>query len=375
MLTIAPNQIVRILILVSLLMCTSVGIFAATVTHTQWGRDKDGTPVELYILSVGAAEVRIATYGARIVSIRVPDRDGHVANVVLGYDVLDPYLETRSVKGATIGRYANRIAKGQFTLNGTAYQVPVGRDGNALHGGPVGFDRKVWQAKQIKDGVEMSLKSPDGDMGFPGDLTLHVAFTLLQQKGGYAVRLVYTATTDKTTVVNFTNHAYFNLSGDPATPVLKDLARINANMFTPVDSTGIPTGVLEPVVGTALDFRAAHAIGERIPEHGYDNNLVLAHTDDKIPVAEVDDPASGRTMQVFTSEPAMQFFVPLPSASAPGQSGQNSPATAAFCLETQHFPDSPNHPNFPSTTLQLGASLRSTTTYVFGVSQVPIIQR
>jgi aldose 1-epimerase len=368
MLTIAPNQIVRLLLFVSLLMSTPLGMFAATVTHTQWGKDKDGTPVELYILSAGASEVRIATYGARIVSIRVPDRDGHVANVVLGYDVLDPYLETRTVRGATIGRYANRIAKGQFTLNGTAYQVPVGRDGNALHGGPVGFDRKVWQAKQIKNGVEMSLKSLDGDMGFPGNLTLHVAFTLLQQKVGYAVRLAYTATTDKTTVVNFTNHAYFNLSGDPATPVLKDIARINADMFTPVDSAGIPTGVLEPVAGTALDFRVAHAIGDRIPEHSYDNNLVLAsHTDDKVPVAEVDDPASGRTMQVFTSEPAMQFFVPMPPASA---AGQNSPATAAFCLETQHFPDSPNHPNFPSTTLQPGASLRSTTTYVFGVSQV-----
>jgi aldose 1-epimerase len=254
---------IRLALLVLFLIQTRFEMRAATVSHTQWGVDKDGTPVEVYVLSDGVAEVRIATYGARIVSVRVPDRDGHIANVVMGPDGLDGYLETHSVAGATIGRYANRIAKGKFILEGTAYEIPVGRDGNALHGGGVGFDRKVWRAKEIEDGVEMTLESPDGDMGFPGKLTLHVAFSLERQKGQYALHLTYTATTDKTTVVNLTNHSYFNLSGDPAIPVLKDIARIDANTYTPVDATHIPTGELAQVAGTAFDFarRTRSAIG------------------------------------------------------------------------------------------------------------------
>jgi aldose 1-epimerase len=362
-----PTLFATVVFFVWTMIGTPCRMSAATVTHTQWGTDRSGTPVELYILSAGSAEVRIATYGARIVSIRVPDRNGRIANILVGPDVLDTYLQSHSVAGATIGRYANRIANGKFTLDGATYQIPVRRDGNALHGGTVGFDQKVWHARKIRDGVEMTLESPDGDMGFPGNLTLHVAFTLVRWKERYALRLIYSATTDKTTVVNFTNHAYFNLSGDPTTPVLQDVARIGADMFTPVDPSGIPTGELNPVAGTAFDFRAAHAIGDRIPERSYDNNLVLASHTDRVPVAEVDDPASGRRMQVFTSEPAIQFFVPRPPVSSPEQSKQDSPPTEAFCLETQHFPDSPNHPGFPSTTLRPGTPFHSTTTYVFGV--------
>jgi aldose 1-epimerase len=329
------------------MLSTPFRMSAAIVSSMQWGTDKNGTPVELYILSDGAAEVRIATYGARIVSIRVPDRNGRIANVVVGPDVLESYLQNHTVAGATIGRYANRIANGKFTLDGITYQITVWHDGNALHGGTVGFDQKVWQARPIKDGIEMTLQSPDGEMGFPGSLTLHVAFTLRQLKDRYALRLTYFATTNKATVVNFTNHSYFNLSGDSTTPVLEDIARIGANMFTPVDQTGIPTGELKDVAGTAFDFRAAHAIKDRIPDRSYDNNLILAPHTDRVPVAEVDDPVSGRMMQVFTSEPAIQLFVPRPSVSTPNQAKQPSPATAAFCLETQHFPNSPNPSQFP----------------------------
>jgi len=325
--------------------------------------------VDLFTITAPRIEVKVATYGARIVSIRVPDRTGQMSNVLVGPDSLPGYLENRgSVMGATIGRYANRIAGGEFTLNGAKYSIPKNNNGNALHGGTAGFDRKVWEARSISNGVEMTLASPDGDMGFPGKLTVRVSFTVSERHGNSALVLSYFAETDKPTVLNLTNHAFFNLSDDVTTSVFGDAALINADKYTPVNQTGIPTGAIAPVEGTPYDFRALHAIGEKAPERGYDNNFVLRSTSLEDLAAEVDDAASGRTLQVFTTEPGLQFFVPRFPSPPPAADGARRPSLAAFCLETQHFPDSPNQPAFPSTVLPAGKLFQSTTVYVFGVN-------
>jgi aldose 1-epimerase len=361
----------RTWILAAVILYTQVALGQSTVTRTSWGKDANGTPVELFTITAPNIEVKLATYGARIVSIRVPNRTGQMSNVLVGPDSLAGFLENRtSVMGATIGRYANRVAGGEFTLNGTKYNIPKNNGGNALHGGTVGFDRKVWNAKIIPNGVEMSLVSPDGDMGFPGNLTVHVSFTLSERHGKPALVLNYFAETNKPTVLNLTNHAFFNLSDDLATSVMGDAALINADKYTPVSQTGIPTGVLEPVQGTPYDFQVLRPIGEMAPERGYDNNFVLrsASVDDL--AAEVDDPASGRSLQVFTTEPGLQFFVPRFPPPPPAADGTRRIPLAAFCLETQHFPDSPNHPAFPSTVILPGKTFQSTTVYVFGLNPV-----
>ncbi|MDR3727523.1 MAG: galactose mutarotase [Terracidiphilus sp.] len=342
---------------------------AATVTHAPWGKDASSTPVELYTMTLGKAEVAVTTYGARIVSVRVPNKNGGVANVIVGRDSVQGYMDpAASARGATIGRYANRIAGGKFTLDGNQYQIPINRGGNALHGGTIGFDRKVWQAREVKDGVEMTLVSPDGDMGFPGKLTVHVRFTLTQRQGSPVLNIEYAAESDKATVINFTNHAYFNLADDSNESVMDDLAIINANSYTPVDASGIPLGSVDPVAGTPLDFRTRRAIGDGIPERGYDHNFVLRSPGLKSPAAEVQDLKSGRAIQVFTTEPGLQFFMPRVSPPvSDSHSSLTHPLSNAFCLETQHFPDAPNHPQFPSTVLRPGKPYRSTTIYVFGV--------
>lgn len=371
------------------LLCAPLALAAATVTDEPWGKTPSGDAVSLYTITAPHAEVKLSTYGARIVSIRVPNAQGAMGDVVLGFDSVDGYLTGRtSVMGATVGRFANRIAGGQFTLDGATYQIPKNNGNNALHGGTIGFDRKVWSAKKVADGVEMTLVSPDGDMGFPGNLTVHVVFTLKERHGSPALSIHYTATTDKATVVNFTNHSYFNLANDSQSPVLDVKATFQADAFTPADPGGIPTGEIKPVDGTPVDFRQTHTIGERIPPRGYDNNMVLRSPGINHVAAFIEDPSSGRTLQVFTTEPAIEFYSPLfsgpppaaaqapPAASAP-PSGATPPAAdaprrpapmAAFCLETQHFPDSPNHANFPSTVLRPGKKFGSTTIYVFGVS-------
>jgi aldose 1-epimerase len=359
----------RTWILTALLLFTQVASAEPTVTRTPWGKDANGTPVDLYTITAPHIEVKLATYGARIVSIRVPNRTGQMTSVIVGPDSLPGFLENRSsVMGATIGRYANRIAGGEFTLNGTKYTIPKNNGGNALHGGTIGFDRKVWDAKIIRNGVEMSLVSPDGDMGFPGSLTVHVTFALSERHGNPALVLSYFAETDKPTVLNLTNHAFFNLSDDLATSVMGDAALINADKYTPVNQASIPTGAMEAVQGTPYDFRVLHPIGDNAPERGYDNNFVLRSTSIDDLAAEVDDPASSRTLQVFTTEPGLQFFVPRFPAPPPGPDGARRVPIAAFCLETQHFPDSPNQPAFPSTVNLPGKPFQSTTVYVFGVN-------
>lgn len=345
-------------------------LHAVTVTSQPWGKDQAGNAVELYTLKDKNAEVQLTTYGARIVSISVPNKSGQRNSVVLGSPDLQGYLNGRvPFAGATIGRFANRIAGGKFTLNGKSYETPKNNGNNTLHGGRMGFDRKVWSAKPTARGVIMSLVSPDGDMGFPGKLTVSVDFELRRQKGAPALSIAYTAQCDQPTVINFTNHSYFNLADDASTPVFDDIARIDADKYTPTDARGIPTGAIEPVEGTPFDFRQAHAIGKSIPERGYDNNFVLRDHKASAAIADVSDPVSGREVQVFTDEPGLQLYVPKfpgppPNVSAPPRRG-----TQAFTLETQHFPDSPNQPSFPTTTLMPGSTFHSTTTYVFTVKR------
>jgi aldose 1-epimerase len=277
------------LVFLAACLCIQPAVSAATVTHADWGQDAAGAPVELYTIASAKAEVKVTTYGARIVSIRVPNRKGEMGDVVLGHDSVQGYMNGGAVMGATIGRYANRIDHGQFTLDGQAYHILTGANSIALHGGTVGFDVKTWAAKQIPDGVEMTLVSPDGDMGFPGSLTMHVRFTLVEFHGDPALKIEYLATTDKPTVVNFTNHSYFNLGDDSSTPVFGDQTRIDADSYTPFDSRSIPTGEIASVAGTPYDFRNLHAISEQMPERGWDGNFVLRAPGLKMPAAEVDD--------------------------------------------------------------------------------------
>ena len=351
-------------------MAAGGALRAVTVTSEPWGKDQAGNAVDLYTLKDKDVEVKLTTYGARIVSISVPNKSGQMNSVVLGAPDLQGYTMGRvPFAGATIGRFANRIAGGKFSLNGKTYETPKNNGANTLHGGPMGFDRKVWNAKPTAGGVIMSLVSPDGDMGFPGKLTVSVDFELRRQKGAPALSIAYTAQSDQPTVINFTNHSYFNLADDPATPVFNDIARINADKYTPTDPRGIPTGTIDPVEGTPFDFREAHAIGKQIPERGYDNNWVLREHKASAAVAEVSDPVSGRDVQVFTDEPGLQFYVPKFPPPPPNSNLPPRRGTQAFTLETQHFPDSPNEPSFPTTTLLPGSTFHSTTTYVFTVKR------
>ena len=341
-----------------------------------WGHTADGAAVPIYTLTSGQIEVRVTAYGAHLVSVKAPDRAGKLADVVLGYDELSTYLiKPNPYIGAIVGRYGNRIAGGKFTLDGKTYQIPLNEPTNALHGGPKGFDQYVWQAHEVPDGVEFTLVSPDGDMGFPGKLTAKVRYTLK----GNTLRIDYSATTDKATVVNLTNHAYFNLHGDDKGNILDQLMQINADRYTPVNANLIPTGELAPVAGTPMDFRKPEVIGARINADnqqlkiagGYDFNWVLNGKAGTLrPAAIVTDPVSGRQLTVETTEPGIQFYSGnFLDGTFTGRHGVKYGKHAGLCLETQHYPDSPNHPDFPSTTLRPGETMHSTTTFTFGVAK------
>lgn len=358
----------------------SVAALAATVTKADWGKTPDGAKVEVYTLTQGKNEVRLITYGARVLSIRTPDKNGNVADIALGHSSIQGYVDDKSTYfGAIVGRYGNRIAHGKFTLDGKTYTVPANNNGNALHGGPVGFDRKVWAAKIVPNGVEFSLISPPGDMGFPGTLTAHVTYTLSGEANGAALKIAYEASTDAPTVVNLTNHTYFNLSGKPGSTILDHQLTLNADHYTPVDSGLIPTGNMDAVAGTPMDFRTSHAIGERINDsfpqlklgNGYDHNWILNGPNGIVkPVATVKEVTSGRTLTVTTTEPGVQFYSGnFLDGTQTGLNGEKIPFRGGFCLETQHYPDSPNHPGFPTTTLLPGKPMHSVTVFQFGVTK------
>jgi len=345
---------------------------ATTVQHSTFGHMPDGKAVEIYTLKSSAVELQVMTYGSRVVSLDTKDRNGKMGNIVLGYASFDQYLkDPKTYFGSVPGRYANRIANGKFTLEGKGYQITTNDGPNALHGGKVGFADLNWSGKEIPSGVEFTLVSPDGDQGFPGTLTAHVRYTLNDNK----VVIQYSATTDKPTVINLTNHAYFNLSGDGSGTILNEQMKIDADKFTPVNSTLIPTGQLAPVAGTPFDFTSPHVIGERINAsndqlklgHGYDHNWVLRGKMGELhPAAQVYDPASGRVLSVETTEPGMQFYSGnFLDGTFKSRTGAKYEFRNGFCLETQHFPDSPNHPDFPSTELKPGQTYHSETTWTF----------
>lgn len=356
-----------------LLLC---GALRAEVQVVDWGTVPHVGTVHLFTLTDHDLRVQVTEYGARIVRIDAPDRVGRVSDVVLGYNNLAQYVtDPKDFFGAVVGRYGNRIAGGKFLLDGKQYQVPVNSKGNALHGGTVGFSSKVWQGRVVgNDAVELSLVSPDGDMGFPGQMLVKVRYTLRAHR----LRIEYEATTTKPTVINLTNHTYFNLAGQDRGDVLQQKLELQADSFTPVNAALIPTGEIAPVAGTPFDYRRLTPIGEHLGNKdeqlkltgGFDHNYVVRGNAGKLrKAAYAIDPASGRTLTVLTTEPGVQFYSGnFLSGAVQGYTGTWYKQHAGFCLETQHYPDSPNHPTFPSTVLQPGVRWRSTTIFVFGVS-------
>lgn len=348
------------------------------VSHGSFGKLPDGTGVESFTLtnSSGMA-VSVINYGGIITAIKVPDRRGKLGDVVLGYGSMQGYVKNPAYLGAIIGRYANRIGKAQFTLDGKTYHLAANNDGNTLHGGIKGFDKAVWQAKSFEKpgevGVTLTHTSPDGEEGYPGALAVRVTYTLDEAN---ELTLDYSATTDKPTVLNLTHHDYFNLAGEGSGDVMGHLMTINADRYTPVDATLIPLGALASVAGTPLDFRHPTPIGARIDSNdeqiklgvGYDHNFVINRTDNALATAaRVEEPKSGRVLEVRTTEPGVQFYSANHLDGFAGKAGHHYNKRNAFCLETQHYPDSPNEPNFPTTTLRPGAEFHSRTVYAFKV--------
>lgn len=336
------------------------------------GKSSDGTPIEGYTLrSEGGAIAKILSYGATLVKLWMPDRDGNLSDVVLGFDSAESYLGPHPHFGGIIGRYANRIAKGRFTLDGKEYRLDINNPPNSLHGGKLGFDRRMWTAKPSPDAstaaVHFSYMSADGEEGFPGNLNVGVAYTLTHNN---ELRIEYSAQTDKPTSLNLTNHSYFNFAG--AGDILGHVLQLDADSYTPVDSTLIPTGNILPVAGTPLDFRKPVAMGARIAElagnpGGYDHNFVVNGKPGTLRhAARVYDPETGREMEVWTTEPGIQFYSGnFLDGSINGKKGISYAKRSGFCLETQHYPDSVNHPAFPSVILRPGETYRQVTVFRF----------
>jgi aldose 1-epimerase len=344
-----------------------------------FGTTPEGAKVDVYTFTNGRVTISMLTWGATIQRVETPDRDGHAKNISLGFDNLPDYAALSPYFGATVGRYGNRIAKGRFTLDGHAYQIPINNGENALHGGTIGFDKKVWKAKVVQTssavGVAFTYVSPDGEMGFPGELTSTVTYTLDPEDN---LRIDYHATVaGKPTVLNLTNHVYFNLAGEGSGSIDGHVLQLNAPSYTPVDAGLIPTGEIAPVAGTPFDFNKPTAIGARIRDdhpqlvigRGYDHNFVLgkANSDGLRFAARFWEPESGRTVAVHTSQPGAQFYSGnFLDGTFQGIGNKSYRQGDAFAFETQHFPDSPNQPNFPSTVLRPGETFTSTTIYTFG---------
>jgi aldose 1-epimerase len=349
------------------------------ITKSAFGKLDDGTPVDLYTLrNRTGIEAKVITYGGIIVSLTTPDRNGKYDDIVLGFDSLASYVHDSPYFGAIVGRYANRIANGRFTLDGKTYQLPINNPPNSLHGGDRGFDKAVWEAAPFDraDGVGLVLShtSPDGDQGYPGTVRAQVTYTLTDKN---ELSVAYHATSDKATPINLSQHSYFNLGG-ARRDVLAHVLTLNADRYTPVDSTLIPTGKLASVAGTPFDFRTPTAIGARINDndeqlrygHGYDHNFVLVRAATGLThAAHVLEPTTGRTLDVYTDQPGLQFYTGnFLDGTLHGKQGHVYGFRYALCLETQHFPDSPNEPSFPSTILRPGAAFASRTVFVFGSS-------
>ena len=342
------------------------------VTTHSFGVLPSGTEAQLFTLSNSEVTLTLTTFGARVVSLLTKDREGVFADISLGYAAVEDYaIRTNAFFGATIGRYGNRIAHGQFELDSKRYRVPTNNGVNALHGGPVGFDQRNWTASVIPGGVEFTLISEDEDQGFPGSMHVSATYTL----EGDAISLRYRAESDAPTVVNLTNHTYFNLSGEGSGTVLDDEISIFADSITAIDEILIPTGELMPVAGTPFDFTSSRKIGSRIAEShpqllrakGYDHNFILRSSNTGLrEAARLRNAVSGRVLEVSTTEPGMQFYSGnFLDGSLVGKSGKPYARRGALCLETQHFPDSPNHPNFPSTVLRPGELYASETVWRF----------
>ncbi|HEY5907023.1 MAG TPA: aldose epimerase family protein [Vicinamibacteria bacterium] len=340
-----------------------------------WGKTATGETVELFTLrNAKGAEAKITSFGGTLVSLKAPDRKGRPEEITLGFDSPEPYIKGSPFFGSLVGRYGNRIAGGQFTLDGKVHSLPKNNGPNTLHGGTRGFDKVLWTGRELKTphgkGVELVYVSPDGDQGFPGTLRTKVVYSL---NDAGELRLEYEATTDKPTVVNLTNHAYFNLKGAVGGDILGHVLFIDADRITAVGPGLIPTGELKSVAGTPFDFRTATAIGARIDQKdaqlelggGYDHNYVLNGEAGKLRlVARATDPGSGRALEVLTTEPGIQFYSGnFLDGTVVGRGGQAYKRRSGFCLETQHFPDSPNQPSFPSTVLRPGETYRTTTIY------------
>jgi aldose 1-epimerase len=341
----------------------------------EFGKTAAGQPVDLYVLTnQHGMEVAITNYGGTVVSLKVPDRDGKFADVVLGYDDVSGYENGKSYFGAIVGRYANRIAHAKFTLDGATYTLPKNDGDNHLHGG---FNKRVWTAKDVSGSAGMALQldylSPDGEEGYPGNLSVRVVYTLTDNN---ELKIDYSATTDKPTVLNLSHHSYFNLAGAGSGDILQHQLMLHADRFTPVDATLIPTGDLRVVKGTPFDFSKSTVIGAHIKDddeqlklgRGYDHNWVI--TNDKagtmVMAAQVYEPQSGRVLEVSTTQPGIQFYTGnFLDPSIHGKGGKVYDFRSGLCLETQHFPDSPNHPSFPSTVLKPGEHFHSTTIYKF----------
>lgn len=362
------TMLVFVMVLASIMLAQTKS--ETRIIKTLYGRTPDGTAVDLYSFSDGKIEAGVITYGGIVVSLRTPDRKGKLADIVLGCNSLEEYIAQTAHFGGIIGRYANRIAHGTFQLDGHIYSIPKNNGDNALHGGPRGFDKVVWTAQPLPDGVELTYVSKDGDQGFPGTLTTTVRYTL---RNG-ALRIEYSATTDKDTVINLTNHSYFNLAGEGNGEILGHVVKIKSSRITPLNASLIPTGEIKSVVGTPFDFRKPHAVGERIDADdpqlrfglGYDINYVLDHPRKLEEAAEVYEPTTGRILRVLTDQPGIQFYTGNHlDGTITGKNGHVYKKRFALCLETQHYPDSPNHPNFPSTELKPGEKFHSVTVYEF----------
>jgi aldose 1-epimerase len=346
----------------------------ATIEKSEFGQTADGKPVDLFVLTnANGVKAKVISYGAILTELHVPDRDGKLADVVLGFDTLKEYLAGHPFFGATVGRVANRVAKGKFELDGKEYTLAVNNGPNSLHGGLKGFDKKVWKARSGMSNdqpfVELTYVSPDGEEGYPGKLDTTVTYTLTNEN---EVKLEYKATTDRPTPVNLTNHSYFNLAGAGSGKILDHELMLEADEYTPADETLIPTGEIKSVKETRLDFTTPKTIGERIDQlpksiGGYDHNYVLRGAGKKLALAaRVHEPKSGRVMEMYTTEPGVQLYTSnFMDDKIKGKGGLRYGKHSAFCLEAQHYPDSVNHANFPSVILLPGKTYQQTTVYRF----------